>query len=360
MSETQIRPARAGDREAVLAFCAHTWEWGDYIEFVWDEWLNDPSGLLLVALRDDQPVGIIHVRMLNATDAWQEGMRVDPAYREQGIARQLSLEAGAEVMRRGATTIRLLTGSTNIASIHMIEQSHFRQAGAFALHTAAPVNNPSRSTYGLEEPALATLDDLNDIVDYLHVSNIFPAVGGLYYEGFTGYRISDTLLKEKVQGGHIYLLRRWERLDGLAIAEPREDGSGRHLFIGYIDGTTESISLIAYALRRRLSGMGLAKARAAVPDLMMVRDAFTGAEYEWSGDISTLTKEGLFDLMEPNRARTGLLPGSSTRPPGVSSARQPLLNSHPIYSDKWCPLLLFSGYSTKAVRAWYALMEKTG
>lgn len=293
VSEIKIRPARVEDREAVLAFCAHTWEWGDYIEFVWDEWLNDPSGQLLVALYDDRPVGIVHLRMLNATDSWQEGMRVDPAYRMQGIARQLNLEAGAEAMRRGATTTRLLTEATNATSIHLVEQLHFRQAGAFAPHTAKAVSVPPRNTYGLEEPILAAPEDLDDIINYLDVSNTFPAVGGLYYAGFVGYRISDTLLKEQIQAGHIYLLRRWQRLDGLAIAEPREFGQGKHLFIGYIDGTTESISLIAYALRRKLPEMGLDEVRAAVPDLMMIRDAFTGAEYEWSGDIFYTYERGL-------------------------------------------------------------------
>ncbi|MGH2482190.1 MAG: hypothetical protein ACRDHW_21275, partial [Ktedonobacteraceae bacterium] len=112
-----------------------------------------------------------------------------------------------------------------------------------------------------------------------------PAVGGLYYAGYVACSISDTLLKEKIQAGQIYVLRRWERLDGLVIAESRTEGQRRHLFAGYIDGTTESISLIAYFLRRKLPELGLDEVRAAVPDLMMVRDAFTGAEYTWNGSI---------------------------------------------------------------------------
>ncbi|HEX7736419.1 MAG TPA: GNAT family N-acetyltransferase [Ktedonobacteraceae bacterium] len=279
MAEIEVRQAREEDRAAVLAFCEHTWEWGDYIAYTWDEWLNDPSGQLLVAVVDGQPVGLVHLLMLNATDAWQEGMRVDPAYRQQGIARRLSFEASAEAMRRGATTVRLLTNSTNAASIHMVEQAHFRRVGIFIPYSASPLTQAPKRSYGLEEPVLAAPEDLDEIIDYLNVSNIFPAAGGLYYAGFVGYRISDTLLKEKIQAMQIYLLRRWERLDGLAIAAPRAGRQEKHLFIGYIDGTTESISLLAYALRRRLPELGLASIQASVPDLMMVRDAFTGAEY---------------------------------------------------------------------------------
>lgn len=293
MAEVVIRQARPEDREAVLAFCAHTWEWGDYIEYVWDEWLNNPAGILLVALVDGQPAGIVHIQMLSETEAWQEGMRVDPAYRKRGLARLLSTEAGAEAMRRGATTVRLATESTNVASINMVEQVHSRRVGAFAPYTGQPVTSLPKRSYGLEDPTLATLEDLDEIVDYLNVSNIFPVVGGLYYAGFTGYRISDTLLKEKIQAGQVYLLRRWARLDGLAIAEPRSFGQGKQLFVGYIDGTTEAISLLAYALRRKLPELGLEAVQAAVPDLMMVRDAFAGAEYEWDGSIFYTYERGL-------------------------------------------------------------------
>jgi len=85
--------------------------------------------------------------------------------------------------------------------------------------------------------------------------------------------------------GQVYILRRWERLDGLALVEPRAERRGSQLSIGYIDGTTESISLIAYDLRRKAAGMGLESVTAYVPDLMMVRDAFVGAEYEWDGKV---------------------------------------------------------------------------
>src|SRR6266516_3832544 len=89
MPDFEVRPARPEDREAVLAFCQQTWEWGDYIEYVWDEWLNNPQGKLFVAIKGSRPVGVANMRMLNKTEAWFEGMRVDPTYRQHGIASAL-------------------------------------------------------------------------------------------------------------------------------------------------------------------------------------------------------------------------------------------------------------------------------
>jgi GNAT superfamily N-acetyltransferase len=269
----------------VLAFCRQTWEWGDYIEYAWDEWLHNPQGILFVVTIDGQPVGIANMRMLNETDAWLEGMRVDPAHRQQGLATALSQATLAEAMRRGATNARLITESINTGAISLIERGFFRRVGAFAVYRAMPETAPPKRQYGLDAPQLATQADIDDIIDYLNTSNIFPASGGLYYQGFTAYTIIASLLEAKVSARQVYVLRRWDRLDGLALAEIRDGRQGSQLSIGYIDGTTESISLIAYALRRRLTEMGLAHISAFVPDLMMVRDAFVGAEYEWDGKI---------------------------------------------------------------------------
>jgi GNAT superfamily N-acetyltransferase len=293
MEKTKIRLARAEDRDAVLAFCVNTWEWGDYIEYVWDEWLHDPQGAMFVAIVDEQPVGLAHMRMVSANEAWLEGMRVDPNFRQRGLSRALSEAMMTEAMNRGATTARLATESTNIASITLAEHGHMRRIGSFALHNAEPVTTPSKRQYGMDAPQIATDADLDDIIDFLNASSNFPLTGGMYYHSFIGYAITGALVAEKIAAQQVYLLRRWQRLDGLAIAEPRHGRQGAQLSIGYIDGTTESISMLAYALRTRVVEMGLETVNAYVPDLMMIRDAFIGAEYAWSGSVFYTYERGL-------------------------------------------------------------------
>lgn len=284
MADLEVRLAHEEDREAVLAFTQHTWQWGDYIADVWDEWLHDENGALLVAVKDGQPVGVAHLRMLNGEEAWLEGARVDPVFRQQGIASALFDAQIAEARRRGASTARLITESINTPAIRLIERT-MRRVGAYALYYAGLPAANSKPTSGLETPTLATEDDIDEIVNYLNVSSIFPAVGGLYYQGFTAYTITDRLIEQKVKARQIYLLHRWGRLDGLMMCENREWRGEKQLFIGYMDGMTESIGMLAYTLRAMLPQLGLDSVRAHVPDLIMVRDAFTGAEYEWDGHV---------------------------------------------------------------------------
>jgi ribosomal protein S18 acetylase RimI-like enzyme len=283
MPQIEIRPAREEDRDAVLAFCQNTWQWGDYIERVWDDWLHNPDGNLLVALAGGKPVGIEHLQMLSATDAWLEGIRVDPVYRHQGIAKALSDAILLEAMNRGATQARLITESTNIASITLVEHNFWRRVAEFTMYHAEPLAELSRRDTSSDLPQLAKQDDLEEIILYLNTSNIFPLSGGLFYEAFTAYTISSDLIASKIDAGQLYLLRRWDRLDGLAFAEPRREWQGSRLYIGYIDGTTDSISLLAYALRKQAADMRLDHITAHIPNLMMVQDAFLGAEYEWDG-----------------------------------------------------------------------------
>jgi GNAT superfamily N-acetyltransferase len=284
MVQIAVRPASAEDRDIVLEFCEHTWEWGDYIEHVWDDWLHNPNGRLFVATVDGRPAGLTHMRMLSETEAWLEGLRVDPRYRKLGLARKLNLVSQAEAMRRGATTVRLVVEAKNTRSQHLSESNHMHQVGAFSVYIAYPLAASGRAVQ--ERPQVATLQDLDDIIDYLNRSNTFPTVGGLYYVGFTAREITAAFLEEKTGAGLLYFLRRWEQIDGLAIVEPHAEFGQQRLSVGYIDGTAiEAISLLAYDLRLRLSAMELDAVRIYAPDLVLVRDALGGLDYSWDGSV---------------------------------------------------------------------------
>jgi hypothetical protein len=287
MPHIEVRPALAEDRDTVLAFCTDTWEWGDYIAHVWDDWLHDPDGRLFVATVDARPVGVSHMRMLNSTEVWLEGMRIDPAYRRMGLSVALNRAMLLEAMRRGATVARIIVEAHNTRPIELVARGgYMRRVGAFAPYTAPPLLATSQKRSVQEKTQLATPDDLDEIIDYLNASNVFPAVGGLYYAGWAAYSITAELLEARIADQNIYLLRRWDRLDGLAIAEPQEGHMEKCLSLGYIDGTAiEAISLIAYDLRRRLPELGLESMWAYVPDLVLVRDVFSGIEYEWAGSL---------------------------------------------------------------------------
>ncbi|MCX7840348.1 MAG: GNAT family N-acetyltransferase [Anaerolineae bacterium] len=130
INSLSVRAARAEDKDAVLAFCQNTFQWGDYIPHVWDRWLNDSNGQLLVGVVNDQPVSVMRVA-IHGTMAWLEGMRVHPDFRRQGIARATEAEGRAWARARGCRVARLATSIKNLAAQTMLHLSGYQRIAQF-------------------------------------------------------------------------------------------------------------------------------------------------------------------------------------------------------------------------------------
>jgi ribosomal protein S18 acetylase RimI-like enzyme len=281
MSEVEVRPARAEDREAVLAFCEHTWEDGDYIAAVWDEWLADAEGALLVGTLDGRPVGVIHMRLLSGDEAWLEGIRVDPVVRGQGIGRRMTARALVAARERGARVARLFTDSTNLTSQALIARLGFERVAEFARYTA-----PAQAAASDEAiPAGATLrtpgaSELDRLWAFLEGSNLVPLNGGLLVEGWTARALTSLLLERRLAAGEVWTLEGWETIQALAIiqAEPNA-GPGARLVVPYLDGAPEGVGRLALALRGEAAKQSLATVRVRLADSLMLRDAMDGAGF---------------------------------------------------------------------------------
>ncbi len=109
------RDLRPEDKAEVLALTAHTWQFGDYIEYVFDDWVADPRGRFLAAEESasGRIAAIDKLTMLSPTEAWFEGLRVHDDFRRRGLASSLQKYMIGEAARLGAQAIRLTTLATN-------------------------------------------------------------------------------------------------------------------------------------------------------------------------------------------------------------------------------------------------------
>ncbi|MGD9534887.1 MAG: GNAT family N-acetyltransferase [Candidatus Nitrosocosmicus sp.] len=129
-----IRNARSSDKNLVLDFCTDTFEWGDYIDRTWDEWISDQSGLLLIfettsfhsKLRP-QPIAMIHIIKCPRNILWLEGLRVNKNYRKKGIATKLLNYCINYGIRKGINEFGALVSQDNFASQKMLEKMGFIQ-----------------------------------------------------------------------------------------------------------------------------------------------------------------------------------------------------------------------------------------
>ena len=281
-----MRPARPEDRDAVLAFCAHTWDDGDYIEYVWDDWLDDARGVLLVGLLDGTPVGINHLRMVSADEAWLEGMRVDPAYRRAGFGGVLTSRAMVAGRERGAAVARLFTSSDNLASQGMIARFGFVRVAEMVRYRGPAL--PPGDTAQLATLTRPGPDDFERIWEWLVQSNLAPLTGGLEYDDWQARALTEPLLRGYLAAGQVRLIEEWDAIQALAIPMARASGERETptLDVRYIDGLAESIGRMALALRAEAATAGCERVELWLPDLLILRDAMDGAGY--AGDDETM------------------------------------------------------------------------
>ena len=132
----KLRPARVDDHDDVVAFTRDTWpeqELEDYLPRTFREWAasDDEATRTLVADDDGHAVGVIQGIHLTEREAWVQGLRVHPEYRDRGLARRLT-DAVLEWARdRGAVVCRNLVFSWNVASLSLARGLGFAPATEF-------------------------------------------------------------------------------------------------------------------------------------------------------------------------------------------------------------------------------------
>jgi ribosomal protein S18 acetylase RimI-like enzyme len=108
------------DKEEIIELSKDSFEWGDYIEYVFDEWLR--SGIFLKAVENGEILGFLHVRLFDEF-SWLEGLRVKKEYRRKGIATELTKSA---MKISGKNIHRLMILETNVPSIELSKKLGFK------------------------------------------------------------------------------------------------------------------------------------------------------------------------------------------------------------------------------------------
>jgi GNAT superfamily N-acetyltransferase len=137
-----IRPALPLDRDAVLEFCKFIWEGDDYIPYVWDDWMADPSGQMFVAEHAGKAVGLGRLTLLAPGQWWLEGLRVDPAYQDRKIGSLMNEYLNNLWLERCEGVVRLMTSSQRVKVHHMCKQQGFARIAERRFYVAEPQDGP--------------------------------------------------------------------------------------------------------------------------------------------------------------------------------------------------------------------------
>jgi RimJ/RimL family protein N-acetyltransferase len=270
-SRPYIRAARAGDREAVFRFSQHTWEWGDYIPLVWERWLAEADGRLLVTTISGRPVALGYVVMAAPGEAWLEGLRVDPAYRQTGLATAMTRRLVKESGQLGATVVRLATLASNTAMCRLAAGLGFRKTTSIVFYQADAISGKSKTA------VKAGLKDLPRLLAFLKESAGLAATAGLYSTAWRFQCLSADQLRQRLEQGMVRLTTDKDGIGAVAILEPGYPHEG--LVVSYADGRPDALTALALALRAEATASEPAQVSARLPELAHIQQAFTKAGY---------------------------------------------------------------------------------
>ncbi len=246
-SVLEIRRARPEDRDAVLAFCAHTWSDGDYIGEVWEEWQADEIGPLLVGVLDGRPVALEKISPTSADEVWLEGMRVDSAYRGRHIARTMFLYALEWARRYGARQVGLTTASNNLPIHHMVEAAGMHRVGGFAPLSATPLEGEVDAEQLAPETRAEAWSALKQ----------WGTWGNLYCDDWAWVVLTPERLEKHARSGELWGVRGPDgRLQAVAMAQKTGENS---VLLGFLDGEETGVSRLATEMRRLAYRLGVSE-----------------------------------------------------------------------------------------------------
>jgi GNAT superfamily N-acetyltransferase len=279
-SDLSIRPARAGDRDAMERICAHTFEWGDYIPEVWDHWLDDEEGTVFIGEVASRVVALSRVTFHTPEQAWLGGMRVDAEYRRRGIAGAF-LEHDLSYSRaQGARVARLGTGDGNTA-VHTIAARYGMElVGSYMLWTAEP--QPARTPR-----LILSSDHATQVQDFLLTSPVLAHCHGLYSSGWAWQELSAERVHSFLDGGQVSAqFAPAGSLAALAVLDT--DPDRECTWVCFADGEPSAVAALASAVRGFASQTGVEQVSAMLPDVAWLREAFRAAGYglgDWEGEL---------------------------------------------------------------------------
>lgn len=263
MADVIVRVAKADDRKRVLEFTRNTFSWGDYIERVFDRWLNDKSGKLLVAEAEGTVVGLSFVKLIKEGEVWVQGGRVDQNYRRKGVAEAMTkecLRAAKEDMN--ASVARVITDKTNLPPQKLLTKLGFKVVSEFS-GFEKKVERVTDSLL-IRDVVLAREELISNMWHYIRSSPIFKESGGLYTIWFVWYSLEQEDLARFAQDGKAAVYFPGGKIHGVMLMNDgtTEARNERSIQSSYLDADSDrGIKALTSFLMNYAADRGLEKIR---------------------------------------------------------------------------------------------------
>lgn len=267
----------------MLAITRNVWNGTDYLPFVWERWLYEARGLVIVAAIDNRVVGLQHMALQPDGSAWLEGIRVAEDARRRGVGEALLAYGVAWSRQMGSPAVRLSIASHNPASNHLACKGGFRVVGTFLACSAAPGGLPKQRCVRVAHAA-----DARRILDFVRRTAHAPESAPFYTEGWTAYRLTEERLRLLLVTNAVVVVGDSE-IDGVAIATATVARAA--LRLGFLAGDRDAATALCNWLRAAALEARLPRIRATVQVDATGIESLQRSGFDRSEDVRMLLYE---------------------------------------------------------------------
>lgn len=239
------RPALPRDKADVLEFTKFTWDGGDYIHFVWDDWLADPHGALAAAEYAGRCVGIAKASLSAPGQWWLEGLRVDPEFQGGGIASHLHDYIDSWWLEHGDGVVRFMTSSKRLKVHHLAGKLGYEKILEM-MELEAPVLDEPSETF---QPVRAS--EIHEALRFASTSPQMKVSDGLFDTGWNVIRVDEEIMTDMQRRNLAFW---WRGREGLLLAWHDWDDEGG---LSLPACGMESLSELLHDARRLAAHQGL-------------------------------------------------------------------------------------------------------
>jgi GNAT superfamily N-acetyltransferase len=236
-----FRRVTPDDKLRVLEICAGIWDGHDYVPSVLDAWLAANDADLIGVFAGDALAGFGHCVWMSPTYAWFEGLRIDSAWRNRGIARALHEHMLEWAYGAGATRVGLSVYLDNPASLRIVESHAFERVAGFVVleaHAERATHAQARAAEDVVRVSSA------EAAAYIDGSAFLARSRGFFPRNWRFYPYALGPEQPLAQMTHLLGVRRDDQLAALACIGAGE-AAPTALALNFLDGSPEDMAILA-------------------------------------------------------------------------------------------------------------------
>jgi len=270
-----VRLAHPDDKGAIAQMCQHTWDTqDDYIPLVWDKWMADPCGHILIADLDGQPIGMSRLLQISSNEGWWEGLRVDRPYRKQGIGSLLAYATIEKARSYGLTTLRTCVHQDNDLMLPFVQRCGYEFTHTYALYRADALPHKPSALQPL------SLEDLDLAWSALHHfdTSLIPQL--FVCQGARWQHLTQDTLVDRIQQGWVWRAMTSGTLQSLFIRSHMDNPDGT-LWNGWVGGTSSGLATALHDIRCVAHQLGFQMAGGFFPAADAIAQGLLEAGYQF-------------------------------------------------------------------------------